>query len=63
GNRIKVYTPVWYDYPKSDGLTRGIKNKIINAEKANRCHVLPSSTNNLFPHPPTFVNYFHAVQS
>ena len=22
GNRIKAYTPVWYDYSKSDGLTR-----------------------------------------
>ena len=39
----------------------GIKYKIINAE--NKYHVFPSSTNNLFPYPPTFVNYFHAVQN
>ena len=22
GNRIKAYAPEWYDYPKSDGLTK-----------------------------------------
>ena len=39
----------------------GIKHKIINAE--NKYHVFPSSTNNLFPYQPTFVNYFHTVQN
>ena len=34
-----------------------------NAEKANRYHVFPSSTNDLFPQQPIFVNYFHAVRS
>ena len=28
GNRIKAYALVWYDYPKSDGLTRGVDYKI-----------------------------------
>ena len=46
----KAYTPVWYDYPKSDGLTKKDKVQDKNAEKANTYHVLPSSTNNLFPY-------------
>ena len=34
-----------------------------NAEKANKYHVFPSSTNNLFPYQSMFVNYFHATQN
>ena len=34
-----------------------------NTEKANRGYVFPSSTNNLFPYQPMFVNYFHATQN
>ena len=30
---------------------------------STRYHVFPSSTYNLFPYPPMFVNYFHAVQN
>ncbi|AKU70116.1 hypothetical protein ADJ77_09875 [Prevotella fusca JCM 17724] len=46
----KAYTPVWYDYPKSDGLTKKDKVQDKNAEKANTYYALPSSTNNLFPY-------------
>ena len=59
----KAYTPVWYDYPKSDGLTKKDKVQDKNAEKANTYHILPSSTNNLFPCQSMFVNYFHATQN
>ncbi|MGP1417912.1 hypothetical protein, partial [Prevotella fusca] len=61
--RIKDYTPSWYDYPKSDGLTKRDNAQDKNVEKANGCYVFPSSTNNLFPYQPMFVNYFHAVQN
>ena len=63
GNRIKAYTLALYDYPKSDGLTKRDRAQDKNAEKANRYHVFPSSTNNLFPYTPTFVNYFHVTQN
>ena len=63
GNGIKAYTLAWYDYPKSDGLTKKDKAQDKNAEKANKYRVFPSSTNNLFSYHPTFVNYFHAVQN
>ena len=48
---------------KSDGLTKEDKAQNKNAEKANRYHVFPSSTNNLFPYQSMFVNYFHATQN
>ena len=51
------------DYPKADGLTKRDKTQDKKAEKANRYHVFPSSTNNLFPYQSMFVNYFHAVQN
>ena len=54
---------VWYGYPKSDDLIKRDKAQDKKAEKSNRYHVFPSSTNKLFPYQPTFVNYFHAVQS
>ena len=54
---------VWYGYPRSDGLTKRDKAQNKNAEKANRYHVFPSSTNNLFPYKPMFVNYFHTTQN
>ena len=60
---MQAYTPASYDYPKTDGLTKEDKAQDKNAEKANRYHVFPSSTNNLFPYQPMFVNYFHATQS
>ena len=68
GNRIEAYTPVWYDCPKSDYLTKRDKaqdkmqKRQINT-MSTRNHVFPHSTNNLFPYPPMFVNYFHAVQN
>ena len=48
---------------KSDGLTKEDKAQNKNAEKANKYHVFPSSTNNLFPYQSTFVNYFHTTQN
>ena len=63
GNRIKAYAPEWYDYPKSDGLTKGDNAQNKNAENANRCYVLPPSTNNFFPYHSMFINYFHTTQS
>ena len=63
GNRIKAYTLAWYDYPKSDGLTKEDKAQHKNAEKANRGYVFPSSTNNLFPYQSMFANYFHTTQN
>ena len=48
---------------KSDGLTKEDKAQDKNAEKANRYHVFPFSTNNLFPYQPMFVNYFHTTQN
>ena len=63
GNRIKAYAPEWYDYPKSDGLTKRDNAQNKNAENANRCYVLPPSTNNFFPYHSIFVNYFHTTQS
>ena len=41
GNRIKAYTLAWYDYPKSDGLTKEDKAQNKNAEKANEYEVCP----------------------
>ena len=41
GNRIKAYTLAWYDYPKSDGLTKEDKAQNKNAEKANEYDVYP----------------------
>ena len=63
GNRIKAYAPVWYDYPKSDGLTKRDNAQNKNAENANRCYVFQSSMNNLFPCQSESVNYFHATQN
>ena len=41
GNRIKAYTLAWYDYPKSDGLTKEDKAQNKNAETANENDVYP----------------------
>ncbi|GAB6963544.1 hypothetical protein JCM17724A_22930 [Prevotella fusca JCM 17724] len=60
---MKDYTPAWYDHAKSVGLIKRDKAQDKNAEKTNKYHVFPSSTNNLSPCQPTFVNYFHTVQS
>ena len=48
---------------KSDGLTKEDKAQHKNAEKANRGYVFPSSTSNLFPYRPLFVNYFHTTKN
>ena len=42
---------------------KGIKHKIKIQKRANRYHVFPSSTNNLFPYHSMFVNYFHTTQN
>ena len=59
----KAYTPVWYDCPRSDGLTKEDEAQNKNAGKANRCYVFPSSTNNLFLYQSMFVNYFHTTRN
>ena len=38
-------------------------DKVQDKNAENKYHVFPSSTNNLFPYQPMFVNYFHAVQN